>query len=860
MCVFVLTSVILTACLGTPRELAPPPHELPLVHAGAVRSLSVAEASRRRPVRITGMVTFVNSSQIQDFFVQDSTAGIYVKPTKMSAGLAPGDLITVEGVSDPGDFAPCVEALSIRRLARRQPLPAPLPFNLLAEDGRWLDSQRVQVRCIVSKVDSNDRFTILHVYTAHGRGRLLIPDPSMAKIIHNLNDAALNVQAICVPRFDPVQRIVLTDETILYSNSLPSVALMSEDAHRTQAIDHLFRFTPIPHPGARRVIVSGVVVGQFNHWLFVQDPTCGISAELEESAPARMIGRRVEVRGLVSFEANRLLLTHATVKDLGPAEMPMPREASLESLAQGLHYAQLVTTTGRIEEIRQRDDHRVLILVDGVSRLEVIGPLSLSPPLGAQVQVLGAVGRTQSRGLAANKSVLVLRSEDDLQVLAHPPPAPWWSTSRIVMAIAIPATLATGALAWIITLRRRISAQTRALHTQYETQRELEDKLRTSQKLEAIGRLAGGIAHDFNNLLTVINGCSELLTQDSTTSTSQRDLARDIRTAGERAASLVSQLLLFSRRQSVKPHPVDLRATIRDAERILKRVIGETITVECNTPPDTPMIRGEETLLHQILLNLAVNARDAMPIGGTLRIATRSVQTERGPMARLIVSDTGLGMDETTRARIFEPFFTTKNVGEGTGLGLATVYGIVQTLEGEIRCRSVKGQGTTFEIDFPALANDLSASEVKSSSSPIQSRRGTILLCEDDNAVRLLTCRVLEGEGYKVLAAEDPLQALEIAKTHPDSIELLLSDLVMPEMNGSELATRILAIRPELRVVFISGYNSEDIARSGISPDQFEIISKPFSPTALKTKIHSLFDVTRNGTDPTRQLISPASV
>ncbi len=840
--------MLLTVMLAsTPPETAPLPRRVPILSVRAIRALSMEEASLRQPVRITGVVTFANPT-VLGFFVQDSSEGIYVMPSELCRGLVKGDRVVVEGVTDPGDFAPCVQPERIQVLSHDAPLPVPLPFTMAPEDARWLDGQFVQIWGVVEKVSEWKSNMVISFYNAQGRANVIIPGVHDIKGLQSLVNAALTIKGVCVPAFDRTDRTIRLDATRLYTNSFPMLGLSQMEPKNTQAIDHLLRFTPDPHPGARRVTVTGTIVGiAAPGTLYVQDTSGGIAVLPPTNDISAHIGQRVEATGLVAIEGRRIRMLHATLRGLGEADLPTPAKVSIASLALGRHFATLTSTMGRVDQVSTHDAMHVITLVDGAARLDAYSPvLDPPPPLGSRVRVVGVLGRLDPNGPMPGSGVYWIESSKNLTIIEQPPAPPqmsWWTPERILLALMIPAAVAVLAFIWVFTLRRLIHRQTTELRQQFQMQAELEEKLRTSQKLEAIGRLAGGIAHDFNNLLTVINGCGELLYHDLPGGSQQRDLARDIRSAGERAASLVSQLLLFSRRQSVRLHALNLKPTVREAERILRRVIGETIHVECRLANEELMVRAEPTLIHQILLNLAVNARDAMPTGGTLSIDI--AQEEQS--ARIRVSDTGHGMDEATRKRIFEPFFTTKGIGEGTGLGLATVYGIVQTLKGDIHCQSAVGHGTTFDILIPLLDGSAVASAHASASREVTAGQGAILVCEDDDAVRALTTRILESAGYSVLVAESAADAAQLALSHSGSIDLLLTDVVMPEMNGRELAELIHPLRPEMQVLFMTGYTDDEMVRHGVATIEVDLIGKPFTAAVLTARINAMLTPPRDG-------------
>jgi signal transduction histidine kinase/CheY-like chemotaxis protein len=376
----------------------------------------------------------------------------------------------------------------------------------------------------------------------------------------------------------------------------------------------------------------------------------------------------------------------------------------------------------------------------------------------------------------------------------------------------------------------------------------LESQLIQSQKMEAVGRLAGGVAHDFNNLLTVILGYAEMLREQTTQDPLLIEYIDEMHLAAHRASDLTNQLLAFSRRQTAVPRIVSLNDVVRQIENMLNRIIGEDVQLDTRLAADSRPVCADPAHIQQVIMNLAINSRDAMPQGGKLTIETtgeeftedagdRPAGIAAGHYTVLAASDTGIGMDEATKAHIFEPFFSTKEKGKGTGLGLSIVYGIVKQNAGEILVSSEPGKGTTFKIYLPAVNAAAESLKTPVQADDIVSGAETVLLVEDDQQVRSLARAMLTSRGYAVLEANSASDALRIAADVEHSIDLLLSDIVMPGMNGTELALRIVAQRPGIRVLFMSGYAE---GRSGVLTPETPFIRKPFTSAALHNKLREL--------------------
>jgi len=388
--------------------------------------------------------------------------------------------------------------------------------------------------------------------------------------------------------------------------------------------------------------------------------------------------------------------------------------------------------------------------------------------------------------------------------------------------------------------------------------RESEEMLRHSQKMEAVGRLAGGVAHDFNNLLTAIIGYADLLRTRLADDAASRQSADLIHQAGEQAAGLTRQLLAFSRKQLLQPRVIDLNRIVTNLHRLLQRIIGEHIEIQTAPEASPACVKADPGQIEQVIVNLGVNARDAMPRGGRLMIRTLNV--ELGPEApagelaagayiALEVTDTGEGMDEETRKRIFEPFFTTKGPGKGTGLGLATVYGIVRQSQGGIVVESEKGKGSTFRILLPRVDEAVEMADTVAVAAPRAAGGETILIVEDEEIVRELVCEILRADGYKVLATDRGSEAARLAGEEKGRIDLLISDVVMPEMNGGEVARCVREVAPRVRVLFVSGYSENDMADQGLEALAFQVLQKPFTPSVLAAKVREVLQGEAGGVE-----------
>jgi len=558
---------------------------------------------------------------------------------------------------------------------------------------------------------------------------------------------------------------------------------------------------------------------------------------------------------VVMTSSDRTLAAEALQR--GAQEYVMKGEVSAGLLARSVHYA---VSRKRAELALRRSDARFRAAVEG--SLDAVGILAAVRGTSGKMDdfTVTELNRNAERLLGRRRDEVVSRRLSELWPRETLDPflrraiGVMDAGAPLEEEIALPGIPGRWIHHQIVPLDDGVSIAVRDTTARHQAEEDLhrrEEQVRQSQKMEAIGRLAGGVAHDFNNLLTVIRGHGELVLRRLEGDHPLRRNLQEIGLAAERASALTHQLLAFSRKQVLQPRTLDLGEVLDRMQTLLERLIGEDVQLATRRRGPVGSVRADPAQMEQVIVNLAVNARDAMPQGGVLTVELANADLDQtythghpvvapGPYVVLSVTDTGHGMDAETKARIFEPFFTTKEPGKGTGLGLATVYGIVKQSEGFIWVYSEPGRGTTFKIYLPRVDQPAEALTPRPAAAAVRGSE-TLLLVEDEDALRSLLRELLESFGYAVLEASQGVDALRVAQEFPGTIHLLLSDLVMPQMTGRELADRLARRRPGIKVLFMSGYAAGAAPQHEIPPEA-AYIEKPFTSDALATAVRALLD------------------
>jgi two-component system, cell cycle sensor histidine kinase and response regulator CckA len=928
---------------------ARPEDLLPMIRAvSEIRRMTPEEVDRGHPVRLRATVLYHDPDDM--LFVHDGTEGIFVSPPKALAALPPGKVVDVEGFTEPG-FAPVIKATTVRAI-RDGRLPEVRRCGYEELVGGGTDSQWVEIEAVVRGTGkSKEGWTQLMLRFGPTTVPACVSGIDPENLTH-LFGSTVCIRAACGSTFTDRD---LWSGLLFYIPGTDAIRVVRPAPADVaglpiRTVESLSHFDASRGPG-EPIRLNGVVIARRGTSVYVQDATGGIVADLQPGQPGA-INQRVEVRGFLVRRGSTWAVEDGVTRTDGSAfEAPAAREVTPAEVASGECGTTLIRLEAILVDQFSAGDSDQIFLLRSVEpegsvhlfypailpRDQVTHELAELRP-GTRLRVTGACAMPSERLMVSSFRVIP-RDANDFEILDRPT---WWTARKALTVAGGVATIAILSMAWVFTLRRRVSWQTEQIRRRLEREaqlearyrdlfesasdavfaldacgivkamnragrdltglaegasflaavaptslsdakalldskspvtrelvlnapsgqvllevsarptldggsssgvqaiardltdrRRLESELRQAQKMEAIGRLAGGIAHDFNNLLTVINGNAEVLRLRLPAGES--GLAEEIVRAGEHAATLTRQLLAFSRKGVIAPRVLCPNTIIDGVRRMLARLVGERVQLVTDLDDTVGCVRIDPGQLEQAMLNLAVNARDAMPQGGTLTIQTR---TQPG-RARIVVTDTGMGMDAGTRARAFEPFFTTKPAGEGTGLGLATVKGIVEQAGGTVTVASEPGRGSSFTIDLP-LSPDARQPDSSVMVAPPPANREVILLVEDEPAVQLLERRVLEMGRYEVLVASSGEDALKLLDGHRGRIDLLVTDVVMPGMTGRELAEAVSHRLPGLRALFLSGYTPDEVLQQGIRAEEAHFLQKPFTPSALLGKVREI--------------------
>ena len=830
----------MTALLVSLLTLASRPADAPLTSVAEVRGYFRHDASTpSRAVRLRDVVVTYRSAEFSFIYVQDKAQGVQVR---VPAGqwpnwVAVGDVVHVTGETHDGDLVHAVRGTKVEAAGRREK-PEPAPFDMSRARAEWLDGRFVMVRGkvrnrqVVGGVTNVVLIRDGHEVTAVYSGRALPAGVSAGALVV--------VNGVCATEYtrnrgaEKPARILVADAGAIDVHAAGPPSAFGSALVTAAGVREL---GSLSGEGRDLVRVTGVLTGRLGAKVFVQDASGAVAVNLADGQTAPEPGKLVDVVGTPATIGGGYGLGDGEIRAAGGPSPPVaPLAVPPEQLADEAFRARLVRVEGTVLDV-SFTANRLRLTVFGRGHfaeafLESPGSLGGVVP-GSRVTLTGVCDTDRAGG-----AVIVLRTADDVRVTGGPP---FWTAERgWALLGGFGAMCALGAVG-MLALRGQVRRAAAQIERQFAEREKLRAQFEAAARMEVAGRIAGGVAHEFNNLLTVINGCATLLAE-SLDEGQPADLAGDIKQAGERAAVLTGNLLNVSRPKPVVPQPMDLNAVVRETAHLLGRTIGDHVAIRTEPDVGLPVVKGDAGLVLQILFNLILNARDAMPDGGTVVVRTAAVVENGVTWARLSVTDTGTGMPPAVQAQIFEPFFTTKDVGKGTGLGLHHVRTHVGLLNGRVRCASEVGRGTTFEIDLPttaSVADDMTPLPPPLvAPTPLSGDYSTVVLVVDDEeGVRALAQRILELRGMTVLAAGDADTAARAADAHPGRIDILLTDLLLPSCGGRELAERLRARRPGLRVVYMSGLSAENAAEQGLVDATAAFVQKPFKPASLHAAV-----------------------
>jgi signal transduction histidine kinase/CheY-like chemotaxis protein len=802
--------------------------------AHEVRALPLREAGAGRFVALRGTVTFAPRSH-NHFYMADETGGVRVEWPMRHFHLNPGDEVRVSGLTRDGRFVPEVLAGIVTvRHATRQQLPKAQRFNLTTDEAYFLDAEWVTADAVVQAAWSPDENWV-KLDLARGRGTVVAYVPRGVPV--EVKRAQALVGSVVRVRGVWKRGAGGPDPSHLLVSDLAEFVVLEKS--KDQGAEPLVTSAALNRPpsdpiDARRPVrVKGVVtLNQNGRHFYLLDETGAVQLRTRDAHELRP-GQRVTAHGFPRAADPPILENVTVLSCVTPArndpQFPAPEPgATASAAAAGKLEGRVATFAGKVLATGKHGEWPTLtVLCEPLTFVAVFVDPPDTVEVGSTVQLTGVVVRQQFDRLPRAPFALVVRPAD-MKIVAGPPappappetpPPPWWTGRRVAYLTAGFLGLFLLGGATVTALRVQVRRATALAARRTEEKAQLEGQLGRAAKLEAVGRVAGGVAHDFNNILTVINGCAEMLDEGGPDDPTRAASLANIRRAGRLAAVLSRLLLAFSRQRAAEPRPLDLNALIADAEPILARLLGPKTVLAVAPAPDLPPVLADTGPLLQVLINLAVNAAEAMPNGGTFTLATAAPAPGR---VELTATDTGSGMSAEVRARAFERGFTTK--AAGTGTGLATVADAVRDLGGQIDLRSEPGRGTEFRIDLPAAPAAPGAA-------PAALPRAVALVVDDDDGVRAYIGHVLEALGLRVVAHADPFAALRALDDPAAAVDLLVADLVLTGLDGFELAARVRARFPGARVLFVSGHHPDDLNPGGAAGADF--LAKPFTSTDL---------------------------
>jgi signal transduction histidine kinase/ActR/RegA family two-component response regulator len=817
-----------------------------------LRSLSPEEADLHRHVHFRASVTFHEPGG-GILYVQDATGGIFVETPNAITQLRAGQHVEITGVTDRGHFLPRVIEATVVPI-RGSSLPAPVEASAVELLNGHNACTWVAIDGVVRQQSTTDSWVTYQLDVGDGIVTAMVPRGVMTTGIDSLEDAELHLEGVVRTFFNDRRQAI---GAAVYVPEAAFVTVTRKPtplpfAAPTDSIRSLLQFVASTSPN-HRAKISGVVIGhQPPRTFFLWDGSGGIAVAAIDT-PAFTIGTKVDVVGFPTMTDRTAMLAAARWQRVGSGEFPRPVIIDPSSRISSISDNMLVTVEGTVVEFARglhNSMNRVACIthVGSFTVVTSLDPVLFGDP-GSTVRITGVCTRSVSLDPPRTEVSIYTRSEADVVILTHPPGT---MLNRLKWGLGASVLLLLLGLAWIATLRRSVRQRTSDLaratiavresagrleHHQFELQR------MQSQKMESLGMLASGIAHDVNNLLGIILGHAGLMQENLHNHQQVMRSLDAIQTASVRGATLVRQLLTFARKGEPSFEPTSIAALLGEVVTLTRETFPRTIEIHSDVAPDLPTVNADIAQLHQVFINLCVNARDAMPSGGSLSIVARLAA--RGDVAiqipdpavnsliHITVVDTGIGMDEDTRRRVFDPFFTTKEPGKGTGLGLALAYSVMQSHGGAVAVESEVGRGTRFHLYFPVRPGS-EVSVAPADLQPTKQRAGeTILVIEDEEMLADMVSVALRDAGYTVLSATDGIMGVETYRTHSREIDLVVTDFGLARMQGDEVVREIRALDPRARIIVASGF-IEPIVRKGLMANGvIEIVQKPYRPKEM---------------------------